>query len=93
MPLSVLLIAAAVVALTTLLLLRVSGAGRELFGRDSWMLGSRHDNDGFLRDARAFIEDHAFWSLDPEAERDFWHEVPDDEDDDGESGIAAASGD
>jgi hypothetical protein len=91
---SVLLVAAVVVGLTTVLLLRISGAGRELFGRDSWMLGSRHDHDGLARDGRAFIEDHAFWSLDPDADREFWGEMPDgDEDDDGQPDIGVASSD
>lgn len=90
----VVLVAAAVaVAVVSLFLLRVSGAGRELFGRDAWMIRARHDADRNASSGR-FIEDHAFWSLDPDADRDFWDEIPDDgDDDDGDADIAAAAGD
>ena len=93
MSMTLLLAAAAVVFALTAFLLRVSGAGRELFGRDSWMLGSRGDSEGLQRSSGAFIEDHEFWSLENIDERDFWEEMPADEDDEGTGGLAAVSGD
>lgn len=87
----ILLSAAIVVTALSVYLLRVSGAGRELFGRDAWMLRAP-DSEHLQRSSGTFIEDHEFWSLDPTADRDFWDEIPDD-DEDGEGDVALASGD
>lgn len=91
---AVLLAAAAAVLAVTMYLLRVSGAGRELFGRDAWMLRSRHEGDGLEDSSGSFIEHHEFWSsLDHDADRDFWDEIPDEHDEPDDPDLDIAAGD
>ena len=89
---AILIAAGLAVLLVTTLLLRSSGAGRELFGSDAWMLKSKPDTDS-LRDAEnTFIEHHEFWR-DPDFDRDFWEQVPGESSESDEPDLGIASGD
>ena len=64
----------------SIILLRSSGAGRQLFGRDAWIHALHLEQSDDLKSG-TFLEHHEFW-LDGHADRDFWAEVPDDGEED-----------
>ncbi|MDH3753006.1 MAG: hypothetical protein OEU32_03955 [Acidimicrobiia bacterium] len=91
MSLPLLLGAAVIVYGLSYFLLRSSGAARELFGRH-WWANSNDDTESLQRSSGEFIEHHEFWHLDPEANREFWDDVPDETVADDDRGDTAAAG-